>query len=126
MTSIRAWIVILFAVTFAGGVGAGTLLAERERLADPGWGPLADYERMLVRQFDLSAERAHLLRSVLQHYDADVTRIRNRHLAEYTSRIEPKLREQGERYDRIIRDAVLPASARARFDRLSRGGGPPG
>ena len=80
---------------------------------------------MLIERFDLSPERARGLHEILKKYEQELESVRNRHLAEYTSRMEPDLRERNSEYNAMIRDLVLPESARAEFDELQGGVGLP-
>jgi hypothetical protein len=122
VNSLRLWILILGITCFALGTAAGMLAAPW--LAPVAAGareaqPFADYERLLVERFDLSKERATGLRDLLAHYHADIERIKDAHMADYMSAMEPELRERGDLYRERIRDKVLPETARAEFDRLA-------
>ena len=121
MNSIRLWVTVLALVSFLAGSAAGKILTERSTARDADRGALADYEELLVRQFDLSPERRRFLRVLLDHYDQEVTRIRNDHLSSYRSAIEPDLRRLGIEYNQYIRDKVLPPEQRLAFDALAQG-----
>lgn len=120
MKDARFWIVILALVSFLAGGAAGALVA-RERFAPaPPRGPFADYESLINGHFDLDVERRRILRGLLQNYQEDLERIRDRHTAQLLSAMEPELRDKGLRYRNILRDELLPESDRAEFDRLVR------
>ena len=72
MNSIRLWVTVLALVSFLAGSAAGKILTERSTARDADRGALADYEELLVRQFDLSPERRRFLRVLLDHYDQEV------------------------------------------------------
>ena len=76
---------------------------------------------MLEREFHLSPERMGHLRVLLREYKSDVERVLRQHEAAYHAALEPYLRPLGEEYDRLVRDLVLPAHQRARFDELAAG-----
>jgi hypothetical protein len=118
VTSVRLWILILSLVSFASGTAIGLLMGGRWREPTVTPGPFADYERMLVAEFDLSQERARALRGILQEYHQDVEDLEAEHMNEYMSAIRRDLQELADRYETMIRDHVLPARQRPRFDRL--------
>jgi hypothetical protein len=123
VTDARPWIGLLSFTCAAAGVGVGVLVARWTAPPPPveAAGAFPDYERLLAERFELSPARREVLRVVLESYDADVDRIKDRHMADYMNSIEPELRERGRYYRDLIRDRVLPQEARATFDRLSLG-----
>ncbi len=123
MRDLRLWIAVLALSCLAAGAGGGLLAARwitPAPRAEP-TGAFPDYERMLAGTFDLSPERRELLRVVLESYRDDVERIKDRHMADYMSSIEPELRERGRYYRGLVRNKVLPEAGRAEFDLLSLG-----
>jgi len=120
---LRGWIAVLAIACLAAGAGGGVLaarsLAPREAPARAG--TFAEYETLMAGQFALSTDRREALRAVLASYEADLARIKDRHMADYMSSIEPELRERGRFYRDLVRDRVLPEGQRAEFDRLSLG-----
>ena len=119
MNSVRVWIVVLMLVSFLAGTAAGKILTDRERAGEAERGALSDYESLFASEFELSDERKRLLRVLLQHYDQELLRVRNEHLAVYRSAIEPDLRRLGLEYNQYIRDKVLPPRERQRFAELA-------
>ncbi len=120
MNATRAWVVLLTVVVFLSGAAAG-VLAERMSAKRSDRGPMEDYALALAAEFDLSPERQGHLRVLLNAYDRDVSRVMTKHEIAYHSDLEPDLRPLYEEYDRLIRDMVLPAHQRARFDELAAG-----
>jgi len=125
MTNVRLWITILALVSFLAGTAAGKILTGRSAAAARAHatesGALADYESLFSDQFELDADRRRLLGVLLEHYEQEVTRIRNDHLSSYRSAIEPELRRVGIEYNQYIRDKVLPPEKRPVFDQLASG-----
>ena len=58
---------------------------------------------------------------MLANYEAELAGIKDTHMADYMSSIEPELRERGRYYRGLVRDRVLPEGQRAAFDRMSLG-----
>ena len=116
MKHVRLWIILLAVVSFVAGTATGHIVSERTH--QPRFEPeLAAFERHFVETFELSDARAEHLRTVLSHYEREVARVKDEHLASYHSAIEPQLRELGNEYNRYLRDKVLPADQRTEFDR---------
>lgn len=118
MSDPRPWILILALVSFLAGGSAGFVMGRSgaETSGDPG--PFADYEARFSASFDLNDEQRRLFRAVLDHYQADLDAVRERHEARSASAMEPELRELGIRYRTLIRDRVLPDNKRPLFDAL--------
>ena len=116
MSNVRLWIVLLALVSFAGGGAAGALAVATALRPAPAPGPFAEYERNLVRTFELSPERAGLLRVLLDGYQKEIGRIQSSHMADTLSAMEPDLTRVGRSYREQIRDKVLPPARRAAFD----------
>ncbi len=118
---LRGWITVMAIACLAAGAGAGVLVGRS--LAPPARaeraGAFPDYERLMVRTFELSPERRDALGAILSSYEKELAGIKDRHMADYMSSIEPELRERGAFYRALVRDQVLPAERRAEFDRLS-------
>jgi hypothetical protein len=121
MKSLRLWAAILALVAFVAGAAMGWLTAVGWNRPPPTRGPFADYEQRLVDTFQLDEERARLLRVVLSNYAKDIEEIKDRHMAEFMSGMEPELREKGRYYDGLIHDKVLPENKRSEFDTLALG-----
>ena len=117
---LHLWILLLAAVSFLCGLAAGRL--EALRAAEVDRGPFADYRLGLEREFDLAEEplRAEALRELIEEYDRKLNAVKERHLQDYWSSIEPELSALGAEYGGKIRDTIIPPSRRAEFDRLSR------
>lgn len=116
MTGLRAWIVALALLCFGAGTAAGLLLSTRLRRPLPESGPFTAYQRDLTQAFDLSPERARLLAAVLASYQRELDAIKDRHMADYMSAMEPALAERGRWYRELIRDKILPPDRRHEFD----------
>jgi len=121
VNSVRLWATILTVVAFIAGGAAGWLLAAGGNRPAPSRGLFSDYQQMLVDKFQLSAERARLLHVVLANYEKDIAEIKDRHMADITSGMEPELAEKGRYYKDLIHDKVLPENQRAQFDALALG-----
>ena len=121
MKSLRLWVVILTLVAFVGGGATGWLCGAGANRPEPPRGPFDDYQQRFVETFHLSAERARLLRVVLANYAKDIAEIKDRHMADVTSGMEPELSEKGRYYRDLIHDKVLPENQRAEFDALALG-----
>ena len=120
---LRGWITVMAVACLAAGAGAGVLLG-RSMTPPPRverTGAFPDYERLMVQTFELSPERREALAAILASYEKELAWIKDRHMADYMSSIEPELRERGAFYRALVRDQVLPAERRAEFDRLSQG-----
>ena len=121
MTSLRLWVVILALTAFMAGIATGPWVsawfmpqARAETI-----GPFVEYERALCDRFQLSPERRAPLRAILDEYSHDLERIKDRHMADYMSSMEPDLSKLGRAYREEIRDKVLPEHQRAEFNRLA-------
>jgi len=116
----RLRIALLALVAFLAGAAAG-VLGSRLTRAEADRGPLEDYAELLIREFDLSPERAGHLRVLLREYENEVARVVDRERVAYNAALEPVLRPIGTEYNRIVRDLVIPPHQRARFDDLEEG-----
>jgi hypothetical protein len=123
VTSLRLWVSILALTAFLAGLACGPLvtawLFPPARAAASG--PFADYERLLVQKFSLAPERREPLHVILDQYRRDIEGIKDQHMADYMTSMEPALREKGLQCREEIRDKVLPESERPEFDRLVSG-----
>lgn len=122
MTNVRIWVVILTLTAFLAGLACGPFVSHWfvEPPRPTAEGPFAEYERLMTQTFQLPKERAEPLRAILEQYRRDIESIKDRHLADYSSAMEPELSELGRKYREQIRDRVLPEGKRAEFDRLAR------
>ena len=120
MSATRAWVMLLTAVVFLAGAAAG-VLGERMTRESQRNGSFEDYALLLEDEFDLPPTRMKHLRVLLNAYADDVDRVVKRHETDYRAAMEPELRPLHEEYDRLVRDMVLPADQRARFDELAVG-----
>lgn len=116
MNSLRLWILVLSVTCFCAGGAAGALVAARATRPAAEPGAFADYERDVVRAFALSPERARILHTVLASYQREIEQIKDLHLAETMTAMEPELSERGRWYRDLIRDKVLPPERRPEFD----------
>lgn len=123
MTSLRLWVSILALTAFLAGLACGPFVSAwfipPTRAAESG--PFADYERKLVETFHLAPERREPLHVILEQYRRDIEGIKDQHMADYMTSMEPALREKGLQCREVIRDKVLPESQRSEFDRLVSG-----
>jgi hypothetical protein len=123
VNNLRLWVSVLALTAFLAGLACGPLIMAwffpQERAIASG--PFADYERMLVREFQLEAERSEPLHAILEQYRRDLESIKDRHMADYMSAMESELRDLGRACREEIRDNVLPPDRRAEFDRLVMG-----
>lgn len=125
MTSPRLWIALLAAVSFLAGA-SGAALVERIGADDGDRGTFADYEDALVERFDLSPERAAHLRIILRDYETKIDQIRATHEVAFYASLAEELLPEGTRYNRLIRDKVLPPSQRELFDEMVQAARPAG
>jgi hypothetical protein len=121
VTNLRLWAVLLALVAFLAGVATGPwvsawFIPPAQAAAT---GPFEEYERALCDTFQLSPERRVPLRAILDEYGRDLERIKDRHMADYMSAMEPDLSKLGRAYREEIRDKVLPESQRPEFNRLA-------
>jgi hypothetical protein len=119
---LRGWITVMAVACLAAGAGAGVLIG-RSMTPPPRverTGAFPDYQRLMAQTFELSPERREALAAILSSYEKELASIKDRHMADYMSSIEPELRERGAFYRALVRDQVLPAERRAEFDRLSQ------
>jgi len=121
VNNVRVWVAILTLVAFIAGGATGWLLAAGGNRPQPPRGAFSDYQEKFVETFQLSDERAELLRVVLASYAKDIAEIKDRHMADITSGMEPELAEKGRYYRELIHDKVLPENKRAEFDSLALG-----
>lgn len=121
--SLRGWIAVMAVACLAAGAGGGVLAARSlaPRDVPRREGTFAEYEALMNGSFALTPERREVLHSVLSCYEAELAGIKDRHMADYMSSIEPELRERARYYRGLVRDRVLPEGQRAEFDRLSLG-----
>jgi hypothetical protein len=123
VTSLRLWVSILALTAFLAGLACGPFVSAwffpQARAAASG--PFADYERLLVQTFHLAPERREPLHAILDQYRRDNEGIKDQHMADYVTSMEPALREKGLQCREEIRDKVLPESQRSEFDRLVSG-----
>ena len=121
MSNLRLWVAILALTAFLAGVATGPWVSAwfmpSPRVVSSG--AFDEYERALSQIFELSPERRAPLRAILDEYRRDIERIKDRHMADYMSSMEPDLRKLGRAYREEIRDKVLPESRRDEFNRLA-------
>lgn len=121
MTNLRLWVLLLTLTAFLAGVATGPWVT---RLVSPpvqaaAAGPFDHYERALVERFHLTPERRAPLHAILEEYRRDLERIKDHHMADYMSSMEPDLSKLGRACRETIRDKVLPETQRAEFDQLA-------
>jgi hypothetical protein len=121
VTNLRLWVVILTLTAFLAGIATGPWVSAwfMPPASAATVGPFVEYERALCDRFEISAERRAPLRAILDEYGHDLERIKDRHMADYMSSMEPDLSKLGRAYREMIRDEVLPEHQRAEFDRLA-------
>lgn len=121
MTNLRLWVLLLALTSFLVGAATGPWVARwlfpSARAAEQG--PFEQYERALVETFQLGPERRAPLHAILEEYRHDLERIKDRHMADYMTSMEPDLSKLGRAYRETIRDKVLPEHQRAEFDRFA-------
>ncbi len=120
MRSLRLWILVSSATWFLTGLAVGHFLgseAAHRTSGEPR--ALAAYEERFLRAFELDARRAELFHGLLENYSRDIERVKEQHMSDQLSKMEPELQRLGQRYDDLIRNRVLPPEARGEFDRLT-------
>lgn len=125
MTNLRFWVLVLVFTSFAIGLASGAGVAMLLQRPAPDAGPFADYERRLVERFQLPPERARLLRVILASYNQEIEEIKDRHMADYTSAMEPELMKKGREYRDLILNRVIPQSQRPELEQIALGAVPP-
>lgn len=121
MSGFKAPILLLIAIVFLAGMAAGVFVERQSEGHQRPDGPMEDYAQLLEQEFGLSETRGEHLRTLLEVYARDVDRVVQRHEDAYRAALEPDLRPLNEHYDRLVRDLVLPAHQRTRFDELAAG-----
>ncbi len=121
MRNLRFWVLVLVFTSFAIGLASGAGVAVLLQKPTPDAGPFADYERRLVERFHLPPERARLLRVVLVSYNQEIEEIKDRHMADYTSAMEPELIKKGREYRDLILNRVIPQSQRPELEQIALG-----
>ena len=114
---LRLWILGLSITAFLAGLAAGMLFGLQVPRPGQERRAFADYETLLVRDFELDGLRRQALRGVLDRYERDVEDVKSRFLEQS----EHELADLGLTYRRWIRDRVLFPHQRDDFDRLVAG-----
>ena len=114
---LRLWILGLTATAFLAGAAAGMLFGLRIQRPPQERRAFADYEELLVRDFELDGVRRQFLRAVLDQYERDVENVKSRFLEQS----EHELAGFGLTCRTKIRDTVLFPHQRDDFDRLVAG-----
>ena len=109
---------LLALVTFLCGLGTGLFVAEREARAQSLRNEFSEFERAFASEFELDREHQRLLAGFLEHYNRETQQIKDRYAALNHRAMEPELRRLGLEYRSHLRDTLLPASQRPKFDRL--------
>lgn len=120
MNDLRTLIGLLVGVVFLAGAATGVLW-ERSHDERRDVGQFDDYAGLLQQDYDLSPERMGHLRVILREYEADISRVEREHRAAYRAGLEPELEPVTEEYAKIVRDYVIPAQHRARYDQQAAG-----
>src|SRR5690349_9145920 len=107
MTSVRAWIVLLFLAAFGAGFGVGWLASSRTQTAADN-GPFEGFRREFVRTFHVSPERSQLLRDLLANYQHEIDALEREQLEAGRPELEKSLAALAVKYRDRIRNNVLP------------------
>jgi hypothetical protein len=121
VNGVRLWIAILALISASAGFAGGLLVYGALDQPQAPEGPFADYEQLMVDEFNLSPERARLFRTVLASYKQERDAVRDRYEAESMSAMAPELARVDATYRDLIRNRVLQPEARPRYDRLVLG-----
>lgn len=119
MSRIQLWTLLLAVTCFGAGLAAGRILSVGDPPED---GVLAYDEALFIERFDLGPERQRHLRTILHNYQLQVDRIHDRHRSKYMTAIEDELAYEGNKYNDILRNRVLPASKRSEYEQLLSAG----
>jgi len=122
VNGVRFWIAILMLVSASAGFAGGLLVYGGLDQPQAPEGPFADYEQLMISEFDLSPERARLFQTVLASYKQDRDAVRDRYEAESMSAMAPELARVDATYRDLIRNSVLAPETRPHYDRLVLGG----
>lgn len=120
MSSIRGWILLFGGVCFLLGIAAGLASGSNDDLQAP-QDPFSAYAGRMVDHYGLDQQRGTALAVVLASYREELDHVRSRHLTTYHDAMEPDLSALGVRYGVMIRDKVLPPSARRQYVHESEG-----
>ena len=119
MNSPRFWILVASVTWFISGLAAGLLVSGAFEKPAPDASPVEHYTSRMISEFDMQPERARLFRLMMAEYQGEKESIKEQHIAQQASAMEPELRRLGERYNDLIRDRVLSHAQRAHYERLS-------
>jgi hypothetical protein len=120
VNSVRAWILLFGSVSFLVGVAAGALVVTPDAPQGP-LDPFGAYGDRMEQHYSLGNQRSEALAVVLASYREELDHVRSRHLPTYHAAMEPELSALGVRYGVMIRDKVLPPSARRQYVHESEG-----
>lgn len=119
MNSLRFWIIVGSVTWFISGLAAGLLISGAFQKPAPDSSPVEHYTSRMISEFDMKPERARLFRLMMAEYQGEIERVKEQHMAQQASEMEPELRRLGQRYSDLVWDRVLSDSQRAQFDQLS-------
>ena len=119
MNSYRFWILIASVIWFVSGVVVGLTAAGvwKQDLPEPS--PVEHYTARMISEFGMKPERAQLFRELMAEYQEEIEDVREQHMAQQASSMEPEMARLGSRYTELIRDRVLTQVQREQFDRLA-------
>lgn len=120
MNSTRTWILLFGGVCFLVGIAAGAL-GGSSKASVTHLDPFGTYADHMVQHYELDQQRGEALAVVLASYREELDHVRSRHLPTYHAAMEPELSALGVRYGVMIRDKVLPPSARRQYVHESEG-----
>jgi hypothetical protein len=119
VNSLRFWILVASVTWFISGLATGLLVSGAWKKPAPEANPVAHYTNRMITEFDMQPERARLFRLMMDEYQGEKESLKEQHMAQQASEMEPELRRLGERYNTLIRERVLSRAQREHFDRLS-------
>ena len=119
MNSLRLWILVASVTWFISGLATGLFVSGAWKKPAPDANTVAHYTNRMITEFDMQPERARLFRLMMDEYQGEKESLKEQHIAQQASAMEPELRRLGERYNSLIRERVLSRTQRDHFDRLS-------
>jgi len=119
VNSLRFWIIVGSVTWFISGLATGLLVSGAFEKPAPDPSPVEHYTSRMISEFGMKPERAELFRLMMAEYQGEIERVKEQHMAQQASEMEPELRRIGERYNELVQDLALSPAQRDHFVQLS-------